>query len=479
MSQAQNSPETKRNALPEVFLTMEGGMKVCAPDSLHLITPYVLREQGDWFEDEIKFLRRIVRPGERVVDIGANYGTYTLSLARAVGPEGKVWAFEPATSTAHCLQRSLEAAGFGHVMLQRCALSDQPGRLSLSLNPNSELNALTRAGASSADSEEVAVETLDGMLERLGWDRVDFMKIDAEGEEENILRGGRNFFERFSPLVEFEYKAGAEVNTGLVEAFERLGFRCYRLVPGLDLLMPFPAGTAADGFLLNLFCCKTDCADRLHERGVLVRFEDWEGLKTGAIACKAHHDWRQAMAETPFSRDLLPVWEQALAANPEPDLERALALYFFSRDASEPHGERLAALMQSFEILKSLCAARPVRLRRSTLGRVAREFGCRSEAVAALAAQGGEIANTRKIEAQEPFLPPMAWMDAIDPGAALPNMVFCTILEGMEVFSSFSSFYTGPSALPRLEMIQKLGYGSPEMGRRLELLKRRFAGGAK
>jgi hypothetical protein len=50
MSQAPNSPGTKRNTLPEAFFPMEGGMKVCAPDSLQLITPYVLREQGDWFE---------------------------------------------------------------------------------------------------------------------------------------------------------------------------------------------------------------------------------------------------------------------------------------------------------------------------------------------------------------------------------------------------------------------------------------------
>ena len=50
------------------------GTQVIVPDSLELITSYVLQEQGDWFEDEIKFLRAHVQPGNTVIDIGANYG---------------------------------------------------------------------------------------------------------------------------------------------------------------------------------------------------------------------------------------------------------------------------------------------------------------------------------------------------------------------------------------------------------------------
>ena len=80
--------------------TLVDGTKVVAPDSLELITPYVLREQQDWFEDEIKFLRRLLQPGEKAIDVGANCGVYTVSIAQAVGPSGKVWAFEPASSTA-------------------------------------------------------------------------------------------------------------------------------------------------------------------------------------------------------------------------------------------------------------------------------------------------------------------------------------------------------------------------------------------
>ena len=63
-------------------LEIAGGVRVVVPDSLNLLTPYVLIEQQDWFEDEIGFVRRLLRPGQQAIDIGANYGVYTLTMAK-------------------------------------------------------------------------------------------------------------------------------------------------------------------------------------------------------------------------------------------------------------------------------------------------------------------------------------------------------------------------------------------------------------
>ena len=54
-----------------VTLTMVDGVKAVVPDTLDLMTPYVLREQQEWFKDDIKFLRRLLQPGQSAVDIGA------------------------------------------------------------------------------------------------------------------------------------------------------------------------------------------------------------------------------------------------------------------------------------------------------------------------------------------------------------------------------------------------------------------------
>jgi FkbM family methyltransferase len=177
-----------------VTLTMVDGVKAVVPDSLDLMTPYVLREQQDWFEDEIKFLRRLLQPGQSAVDIGANYGLYTLSIAKTVGPAGHVWAIEPASAVAGLLRESITANGFEHITLEQSALSDTTGTARLSLRSPSELNALVHDDTSTQPTEAVRVITLDDYAKNSGWRDIDFIKIDAEGEELNILKGGTDFF---------------------------------------------------------------------------------------------------------------------------------------------------------------------------------------------------------------------------------------------------------------------------------------------
>ena len=71
----QNSKDEKQLGA-SLVLNMAGGMKICVPAALDHITTYVLLEQEDWFEDEIRFVRRFLRPGMRAVDVGANFGVY-------------------------------------------------------------------------------------------------------------------------------------------------------------------------------------------------------------------------------------------------------------------------------------------------------------------------------------------------------------------------------------------------------------------
>src|SRR6185295_13036039 len=100
----------------------------------------------------------------------------------------------------------------------------------------------------SGASEEVRVSTLDECRERHGWRDIAFVKIDAEGEEVNILSGGKRFLAEQSPLVQFEINAGTDLRLELVDHFAALGYHSYRLVPGLGLLAPFDRTTGADGF---------------------------------------------------------------------------------------------------------------------------------------------------------------------------------------------------------------------------------------
>jgi FkbM family methyltransferase len=453
-----------------VTLPLIDGTRVVVPDSLHLITPYVLREQQDWFEDEIKFLRRILRSGQQVIDIGANYGLYALSMARAVGQQGKVWAFEPASATAALLAQSIAANGFTQVTLEKCALSSQPGTARLSLNDNSELNELIRGGDGTAGpNEEVPLTTLDDALRLHGWSDIAVVKIDAEGEEANILQGGKEFFNRLSPLILYEIKAGSTLHMELVAAFSALGYRSYRLVPGLDMLTPFQPTAGADPYLLNLFCCKADRAALLAADGHLV-----EAAPAVPAALLDNHYWNRTLAYLPYAGPLLSAWKSSANASGRGELDAALALFAFSQDSMQQPALRFAALELSFNILRGLCDRSFRLLRLATLARVAAAYGARGVAVEALGKLTNAMLAQQEVDPGEPFLVPAPRFDPLPPGGNVADWLLAGALEELERLERFSSFYAGPSSRQRLDLIRRLGFGSEEMHRRLALVNQRF-----
>jgi FkbM family methyltransferase len=474
-------------------LTIVDGVRVVVPDSLDLITPYVLREQLDWFEDEIKFVRNLLQPGQRVIDIGANYGVYTLSMAQRVGAKGYVWAFEPASSTANLLAKGIAINDFKHISLEQSALSNTEGYAQLSLNQDSELNSLSHGILPTSSSETVPLVTLDRSMEANGWRDIAFVKIDAEGEETRIVEGGERFFTELSPLVQYEVKAGADLHLGLVQEFSSLGYKSYRLVPGMNILIPFDENSQPDGYLLNLFCCKPDRGAQLFAQGLLLNPSD--PRKGGELiddAVKKYrinkirnwlpffkkdnniYDWRSFLTKLPYGRHLAKLWSCSPAIEGSKENEEALFFYAMSRDTSLSAAVRFKALEASFNRLRILCEKKPKYLRLSSLARVARDFGARSVSVTALGQLGELILQSNELELSEPFLPSCERFDHIHPGENIRSWVLAATLEEIERIGSFSSFYTGKSAQGRLEAICELGFGCEEMERRLNLLKQRF-----
>ena len=198
-------------ALRVLELKLSDGVTLAVPESLQSVTTYVLLEQERWFEKEMDFLRHWLRPGMTVIDIGANLGVYSLPMARLVGQTGHVFAYEPGSEARALLERSRELNAAANLVISPLALSDRGREGFLVFGASSELNALGDRGP----GEPVHITSLDNEDVARGWPSPDFVKIDAEGEEERILAGGRNFFARHSPLIMFEIKAGDKVNEHL------------------------------------------------------------------------------------------------------------------------------------------------------------------------------------------------------------------------------------------------------------------------
>lgn len=136
----------------------------------------------------------LLRPGQTVVDVGANVGLYTLAAARAVGPGGRVVAFEPEPRNCARLQRNVEANGHANVTVVQAAVGEASGRARLYLGGDSGVHSLLaeRAGGPAVEVEVVA---LDEYCEREGL-VPDVVKVDAEGAELAVLRGLRRTLRR-------------------------------------------------------------------------------------------------------------------------------------------------------------------------------------------------------------------------------------------------------------------------------------------
>lgn len=466
---------------PEITLPMVDGTRVVVPDSLDLITPYVLREQQDWFEDEIRFLRRLLQPGQNVIDIGANFGLYALSAARAVGTDGHVWAFEPASATAAYLAKSIEANDFEHVTLEQCALSSREGTARFSVHMHAEMNALVTDRQGFEPTENVRLVTLDGYLQELGGRSVDFVKIDAEGEEINIIEGGRRFFTEQSPLVQYELMEGMDVHLEITQSLAEAGYASYRLVPGLDLLVPFDGSEPKDKYQLNLFACKPDRAETLAADGWLLwdmptlnPESDLPGGVTTEFLLEKGYDWRSTLAAFPYGRALAKLWERGVLDEETTPLEEALALYQLSQERSRHASQRFSALLCGLRRLQVLTEQTQSHSRMVSLARLARDFGARELALNALTQVANNITEHGRLNIAEPFLAPAGRFEQLDPGESIGDWFMTAVLEQMEYLYAFSSIYQGQKARNLLEQICASPFAGEEMKRRLALVKQKF-----
>ncbi len=451
-------------------VALRGGVRICVPDSLQLMTPYVLLEQEDWFEDEIGFVRRLIRTGAQVVDIGANYGVYTLTMATCTGPSGKVWAFEPASTTASYLKKSIHGNGASNIHLIQAALSNHRGTARLALNENSELNALGQT-SDSGMGEIVPLLTLDGCAREYDWRDIEFIKLDAEGEEGNIIEGGNHFLSTQSPLIMFELKHADKVNLALINQFLSLGYATYRLIPGLNLLAPFDLAEPLDPYQLNLFCCKPDRARRLEADGLIVIASD------SSPAMHARDDvWKDRILELPYAKEARQHWLSGTSNFSTlpggKHYRNALNSYALAHTESLSPASRHAALKQALAEIDQAVRASPTVARVRSFARMAWEAGQRAAAIQALDRLVNRGAGTLP-DPHEPFLAVSPRFDSVDPAGSMEAWCQASILTQYARLKGYSSYFTGTGTLKILETLRANKFACAEMERRYQLIRMR------
>lgn len=203
------------------------------------------RQWVDWsllfrgsFEPQVGALfERLLEPGAVAIDVGANVGAHTLSLAVLAGPAGRVLAFEPNPAIRQRLEVNVALNGFRQVEVYACALGDSEARMPLRVPAKGSAEAANPGMASLValdtphDLVDVGVHTLDAVVSSSGVERIDLVKIDVQGYELPVLRGMAAVLRRFRPAVVFEYEQWAWERAGekLADVFDLFDPRRYAL----------------------------------------------------------------------------------------------------------------------------------------------------------------------------------------------------------------------------------------------------------
>jgi FkbM family methyltransferase len=184
--------------------------------------------------DTLRVIDAFVADGHVCLDIGANVGAVTLAMARRVGSSGKVYAFEPGGVPYARLARNiaLNPSIQPRVVALQLGVSSEPG--TLYWNPDEHHNP-ANATLLAAAGTPTTVVSVDAFVAATKLARVDFVKIDVEGMEYEVLSGGRATWRTFQPVFyleterRFEVIRGFPVLTQIDALFRELGYRLYRI----------------------------------------------------------------------------------------------------------------------------------------------------------------------------------------------------------------------------------------------------------
>lgn len=210
--------------------------------------------------DDEDFLRKVLKPGDVYVDVGANIGTLVLAAASITGPFGKVVAIEAHPSTFKILEENIKLNKLTNIDAKNFAVGNKKGTVFFSnINSDDQNKVLVKSEA----GIEVAMETLDNLL--AGLERITILKIDVEGYEKFVLEGAFETLSKASAVYFESWQQHFNVfnytTEDILAIFDSNGFKVYEVMNNiLTPLLPRHISVSCQNLLaikdLELFCQK-------------------------------------------------------------------------------------------------------------------------------------------------------------------------------------------------------------------------------
>ena len=198
---------------------------------------------GGWEPDVHEVMRTHVGPGGVAYDLGANYGIYTMFLARLVGPTGTAYAFEPLPEIMTQLKANIALNSLTNVEYVAMAASDQVGTAQFRVGSHAgsgHLETVDQYHPTSGRTVNVAQITLDEFVRR-GHRPPTFLKIDVEGAEGAVFAGARQVLAEHRPTIAVEVHS-ADLGETVGAALAAADYKAWRIEPGMPAVRYLTSG---------------------------------------------------------------------------------------------------------------------------------------------------------------------------------------------------------------------------------------------
>lgn len=221
----------------EFMITVNGCKMIMIPNDPGISTELSIFKSHEPINTQI--ISQILKKGMTCLDIGGNIGYYVLLERQLVGDEGKIIAFEPSPRNYNYLKKNIQLQNVTNISSYNFACGDKDGKATFFINKKSNgckviAEGITPPDPSLGTLSEVPIRILDPIVKELKLDRVDFIRMDAEGYELHIFNGLKNTLLKFRPIISIELhkrQLGIEGTKEFFKLMKELDYEVESYVP--------------------------------------------------------------------------------------------------------------------------------------------------------------------------------------------------------------------------------------------------------
>ena len=219
---------------------------------------------GSFEKETFSFFKKLVKPNMTIIDIGGNIGLFSLTASATMDDSGKIYAFEPAEEVFNDFQKNIELNNFKNIQLIKKGVADKSGEISFNICEDNAYNSINLTPMNKI-VRKITIKTvsLDDFCAKEEIKKIDIIKIDTEGAEFMVLKGGeKTLTKEDAPILIMEYNRFILSEAQLSDIrniLTKYGYNLWELRYGV--IQPFDSSISST---VDLICLKAG-----HEKNIL------------------------------------------------------------------------------------------------------------------------------------------------------------------------------------------------------------------